>query len=159
GPIGGLCFDSRGNLYVTKYPHHFSLTGVWKYNSNGQLVLPPSPPDAGPSSDSVADAFVASTSGSFMACTLDRAGNLYIGGGSAIYKYSSDGKLLVTYSVQPEINGMDLASDQCTLYDVSYGSDNSSYVRRFDVCAGTPLEPFATALATEPSPSECRDVR
>src|SRR5262249_32109068 len=43
-PIGGLCFDGGGNLYVAKYPSHVVFTGFWKYDENGQLVVPPSPP-------------------------------------------------------------------------------------------------------------------
>jgi len=35
-PIGGLCFDSAGNLYVTKYPQHadFTTSGSWTQMAN-----------------------------------------------------------------------------------------------------------------------------
>jgi hypothetical protein len=50
-----------------------------------------------------------------------------------------DGTLLTTVSLTASAFSIDLAADQCTLYLPGFG------VRRYDVCAGTPLTPLVPA--------------
>jgi hypothetical protein len=85
-------------------------------------------------------------------CAFDLQGNVWVGEAGpvsattfALRYLAGDGRLLETLQVPVGERGTDwieLDSDQCTLYYTSEDSD----VRRYDVCARTPIAHFATGL-------------
>jgi hypothetical protein len=130
---GPLCFDRSSE--------HLVAPGTGLYDSAGTPL--------------------ASTWGSLKprgACTVDKAGNVYLAGGAVIgnplthgtiRKFDLMGHPLASYDVDATgmtyghaVASVDLASDQCTIYYDLGGSDD---VKRFDVCTGTQLTPFGSA--------------
>jgi outer membrane protein assembly factor BamB len=126
----GMRFDAAGNLYVTHWCTDPTCTignTVEKFNINGMSQ---------------------GTVGSGYSCNphalaFDAAGNLYVGQADCtgnILKFSL-GQPPTAYAVAAENRGsfwIDLASDGCTIFYTSWGSD----VKRFDVCANTQLADF-----------------
>jgi hypothetical protein len=92
------------------------------------------------------------------ACTVDKAGNVYVAGGAVtgdpltrgtIRRFDLTGHLQQSYDVDASgvtygraVTSVDLAPDQCTIY---YDLDGSDEVKRFDVCTGTQLPAFGRA--------------
>jgi hypothetical protein len=130
---GPLCFDPAGE--------HLVAPGTGLYDSTGTRL--------------------ASQWGSASlrgACTVDKAGNVYVAGGvvtgdplthGTIRRFDLTGHLQQSYDVDASgmtygraVASVDLAPDQCTIYYDLGGSDD---VKRFDVCTGTQLTPFGSA--------------
>ncbi len=126
----GMCFDTSGNFYST----NFEAQNMTKFDNTGALVAYPwgGPFDAFPEN-----------------CVVDASNNIYVGevgGTHRLFKFSSSGTPLATYSPDAEARGtdwMDLAADQHTMYYTSEGIT----VKRFDVSANMQLPDFATLPA------------
>lgn len=132
----GMCFDGASNLYATD----FGNGQMTKFDGNGNILTYP-------------------WGGSFAtpeSCVVDASNQVYVGsasGGPTIKKLDSSGNLLATYSPQIQNTGIDwidLATDQCTMYYTSEGSD----VKRFNVCSNAQLSDLTTTL-----PSPCFALR
>jgi hypothetical protein len=133
---GPLCFDPSGE--------HLIAPGTGLYDSTGTLLASQwGSPDARG------------------ACTVDRAGNVYVAGGvvtgdplthGTIRKFDLTGQLQESYDVDASgtpyghaVTSVDLGPDQCTIY---YDLDGGDDVKRFDACAGTQLAAFGSAGVT-----------
>jgi hypothetical protein len=131
---GPLCFDPSGE--------HLIAPGAGLYDSTGTRL---------------ASAWTSVTTRG--ACTVDRAGNVYLAGAPStgndvtgrgtIRKFDLTGHPLGNYDVAATGNtygravySLDLAPDQCTIY---YDLDGSEDVKRFDVCTGMQLAAFGSA--------------
>ena len=130
----GMRFDAAGNLYVTHWcAAQMTCTlgnTVEKFNTSG---LSQGTVGSGYSCNPHALAF-------------DAAGNLYVGQADCtgdILKFAM-GQTPTAYAVAAENRGsfwIDLASDGCTIFYTSEGSD----VKRFNVCTTTQLADFNLA--------------
>jgi hypothetical protein len=92
-------------------------------------------------------------------CTVDKAGNVYVGGGpftgdrftgrATIRKFDLTGHALGSYDVDAtgltygrSVYSLDVAPDQCTIY---YGLGGGEEIKRYDVCTNTQLPLFGGA--------------
>ena len=99
-----------------------------------------------------------------LSCVADAMGNLYVGDavgigvtGPQVRRLGADGSLLGYLSpatVETGFQGMDLASDQCSLHYMSGGM-----IKRFDVCTNSQLSDFANAANIGGSNTKCSDLR
>jgi hypothetical protein len=131
---GPLCFDASGTRLIAP--------GTGLYDASGGLLASEwaSVPLPG-------------------ACTVDQAGNVFVGGGAAsgdeqtgrgaIRRFDLTGHLLDSYDVDATgfayrrtVTSLDLAQDGCTIY---YDLDGSDEIKRFDACTATQLAPFGSA--------------
>jgi len=126
----GMCFDENGNLRTTSW----TANSMTLFDDMGNILTHPwaGPFDLHPES-----------------CSVDSSGNIYVGqadGNRDILKFSPDGTLLDSYNVATSSRGsdwIDLASDQCTMYYTSEGTQ----IYRYDVCTDTQLSNFADGLS------------
>lgn len=131
---GPLCFDASGE--------HLIAPGAGLYDSAGSLLA--------------SDWATVDLPG---ACVVDKAGNVFVGGGpssggeiggrAVIRRFDLTGHPLGSYDVDASgfaygraVTGIDLAPDQCTIY---YDLDGGDEIKRYDVCTATQGEPFGTA--------------
>ena len=149
----GLCLDAANNIYVT----NFEDGTVSKLNSTGAVVAYPW----------VRISTFASGSGFPTSCTVDNAGNVYVGLGSAstpadprLLKFNASGALLASYPLAaPSSFGevwIDLMSDDCTLVYTA----GDAVVREWNVCA--PAGPLPSTFTVPPNgsaPRNCHGVR
>jgi hypothetical protein len=128
---GPLCFDPSGEHLIAPGTGLFDSTGTRLASAWGSVT---------PVGD----------------CTVDKAGNVYLAGGSStgdrftgratIRKFDLTGHPLDSYDVDAtgitygrSVYSLDLAPDQCTIY---YGLGGGDEVKRYDVCAKSQLPPF-----------------
>lgn len=139
-PNTGQCFAPNGDVLATRFAH----TSPIRFSRQGALRN---------------GAFGGSQAFNFNrheSCVFDRAGNVYIGQAGfdatqtdaqvPVLKFNPSGVLLDSFVMPTGPRGtdwIDLASDQCTLY---YTSEDTT-VRRYDLCARTPLPPLITTLS------------
>ena len=127
--LTGMGFDAVGNLYVTG----FNAQTVYKFDNTG---TPQGTFGSGYNSDPESIVFA-------------RNGNAFVGqadGSHQLLEFSPTGSLIAAFSPAVDDRGtdwVDLASDQCTIFYTSEGSN----VKRFDVCRNTQLADFATGLS------------
>ena len=130
---GPLCFDPSGE--------HLVAPGTGLYDSIGTRLA--------------SEWGSASLRG---ACTVDKAGNVYVAGGvvtgdplthGTIRKFDLTGHLQRSYDVDAigmtygrAVTSVDLAPDQCTIY---YDLDGGEDILRYDVCTDTQLPVFGSA--------------
>ena len=130
----GMCFDGNTPA-ATLRSTNFSTNNMTRFNNMGAVMQHPW---AGPFSQSPES------------CVVNAAGDVYVGqadGTRDILKFNAAGTLLDSYNVPVGPRGsdwIDLAADQCTMFYTSEGSD----IRRYDVCADTPLANFNVAPLT-----------
>lgn len=137
----GMCLDATSHLYVA----NFAGETMSKFDSAGNLMPYPY--------ESFSSTYPASNPES---CTVNAAGDLFVGVPEApcspacpsgvLEEFSPTGALLHTWRPTVEnvgVDWIDLASDQCTLYYTSEGSD----ILRFNVCTGQQESNFASNVS------------
>lgn len=88
--------------------------------------------------------------------SFDRTGNAYIVAGARITKLSPSGTPIASFVVPYEppaiVRGLDLASDQCTMFYTAGGKR----VFRYDVCNGMPLPDLSSDVPGDYGPNKLR---
>ncbi len=119
GQITGMCFDAQNRLYVTD----FTAKSVALYNPRGELLEAE---------------WASGFGGNPESCVVDREGHVFVGTvepANSIYKFDPSGRLLKIFHPRPVggrgMDWIDLASDQCTMFYTSEGSQ----IGQYDVCS------------------------
>jgi sugar lactone lactonase YvrE len=135
----GMAFAADGSLYATA--SFGSCSGkVVKFDNKGNLKGP----------------FGSGYSSSTESIAVDKNGNVFVGqpdGTREVLEFDKNGNPVKQFTPAVGSRGtdwIDLASDNCTLYYTSEGSD----IRRFNVCTNTQLAAFASGL-----PGPCYALR
>ena len=121
----GMCFDPAQDVYTT----NFNASSMTELNSQGSIVHNP---------------WVSGFNTHPESCVEDASGNTFVGSVAPgdLRKISPGESLLATYTPTVEKDGIDwvdLASDQCTIYYTSAGSN----IFRYNTCTSTQLSDFA----------------
>ncbi|HEX7961222.1 MAG TPA: PKD domain-containing protein, partial [Terriglobales bacterium] len=136
--LGAMAFDSSRTLFVADKSggDDSSFANAYYFDGSG-------------TAQTFTNQFTLTGTGTLV---FDNAGNVYLGGdGPVIQKLDSFARVLSNYTpagggpnAANSVQWMDLATDQCTMFYTD--TANPSSVRRFDVCKGSQLADFTTAL-------------
>jgi PKD repeat protein len=142
--LGQMAFDTSRNLYVANFNGGDGGPNALEFDPAGNESF-----------------FIVSNLFNANSFAFDKAGNAYQGGsGGAIEQFDANGQPRTTFTVavdptspsssSGEVNYLDLAADQCTIYYTSRGTQ----IKGFNICTNKQLATdFADNIGTPASPT------